>query len=117
MKIDQVDFFYLSMPRIEDVGDGSQDALLVRLEAGGNVGWGECEAAPLVSIASWICPMSPQRLPSRPGFRHRSATRRREGHSADRERGPGAQLRSPADRPHALRDRHRDVGSPREKAR
>lgn len=58
MKIDQVDFFYLSMPRIEDIGDGSQDALLVRVEAGGHVGWGECEAAPLVSIASWVCPMS-----------------------------------------------------------
>jgi L-alanine-DL-glutamate epimerase-like enolase superfamily enzyme len=26
--------------------------------AGGLEGWGECEAAPLVSIASWICPMS-----------------------------------------------------------
>ncbi len=58
MRIDQVDFFYVAMPRIEDVGDGSQDALFVRIEAGGHVGWGECEAAPLVSIASWICPMS-----------------------------------------------------------
>ena len=58
MKIDQVDFFYVAMPRIENVGDGSQDALLVRVEAGGHVGWGECEAAPLVSIASWVCPMS-----------------------------------------------------------
>ena len=28
------------------------------MEAGGYVGWGECEAAPLVSIASLICPMS-----------------------------------------------------------
>lgn len=46
------------MPVIRDVGDGSQDVLLVRMQAGGHVGWGECEAAPLVSIASWACPMS-----------------------------------------------------------
>ena len=58
MKIESVDFYYLSMPQILDIGDGSQDALLVRLEAGGYVGWGECEAAPLVSIASLVCPMS-----------------------------------------------------------
>ena len=58
MKIDSVDFFYLSMPEVFDVGDGSQDALLVRVRAGGHTGWGECEAAPLVSIASWGCPMS-----------------------------------------------------------
>ncbi len=58
MKIEDVDFFYVSMPRIRDIGDGSQDALLVRVRAGEMVGWGECEASPLVSIASWICPMS-----------------------------------------------------------
>jgi L-alanine-DL-glutamate epimerase-like enolase superfamily enzyme len=58
MKIEAVDLFYLSMPTIRDIGDGSQDALLVRVQAGGYTGWGECEAAPLVSIASWICPMS-----------------------------------------------------------
>ena len=58
MKIESIDFFYLSMPKVLDIGDGSQDALLVRLQAGGYVGWGECEAAPLVSIASLICPMS-----------------------------------------------------------
>lgn len=58
MKIESVDFFYLSMPEVLDIGDGSQDALLVRIRAGGFEGWGECEAAPLVSIASYICPMS-----------------------------------------------------------
>jgi L-alanine-DL-glutamate epimerase-like enolase superfamily enzyme len=58
MKIDAVDFYYLSMPEVLDVGDGSQDALLVRVQAGEYVGWGECEAAPLVSIASFVCPMS-----------------------------------------------------------
>lgn len=58
MKIDAVDFFYLSMPEVTTAADGSQDALLVRVAAGGHVGWGECEAAPLVSIAAFVCPMS-----------------------------------------------------------
>lgn len=58
MKIEAVDFFYLSMPQVLDIGDGSQDALLVRLQAGEYVGWGECEASPLTSIASLVCPMS-----------------------------------------------------------
>ena len=58
MKIDSIDFFYLAMPEVLDIGDGSQDALLVRVSAGDHVGWGECEAAPLVSIASLVCPMS-----------------------------------------------------------
>jgi len=58
MRIESVDLFYLSMPEVRDIGDGSQDALLVRVEAGGYVGWGECEASPLTSLASWVCPMS-----------------------------------------------------------
>src|SRR5437762_14361769 len=58
LKIEAVDFFYLSMPQVLDIGDGSQDALLVRVRAGDFVGWGECEASPLVSIASLVCPMS-----------------------------------------------------------
>jgi L-alanine-DL-glutamate epimerase-like enolase superfamily enzyme len=58
MKIEAVDFFYLALPEIQDIGDGSQDALLVRVQAGGWTGWGECEAAPLPTIASWNCPMS-----------------------------------------------------------
>lgn len=58
MKIESVDFYYLSMPEVLDIGDGSQDALLVRIADGDHVGWGECEAAPLVSIASLVCPMS-----------------------------------------------------------
>lgn len=58
MKIESVDFFYLSMPEMLDIGDGSQDALLVRISAGGLEGWGECEASPLTSIASYVCPMS-----------------------------------------------------------
>jgi L-alanine-DL-glutamate epimerase-like enolase superfamily enzyme len=58
MKIDSVDFFYLAMPVVTTAGDGSQDALVVRVTAGGHVGWGECEAAPLPSIAAFVCPMS-----------------------------------------------------------
>lgn len=58
MKIESVDFFYLSMPEVLDIGDGSQDALLVRIRAGAYEGWGECEASPLTSIASYVCPMS-----------------------------------------------------------
>ena len=58
MKIDSVDFFYLSMPVVTEAADGSQDALLVRVTAGGNQGWGECEAAPLPSIAAFVAPMS-----------------------------------------------------------
>ena len=58
MNIEAVDFFYLSMPVVTDAGDGSQDALLVRVLAGGIEAWGECEASPLTSIASFVCPMS-----------------------------------------------------------
>lgn len=58
MKIESVDFFYLSMHEVFDIGDGSQDALLVRIRSGGLEGWGECEASPLTSIASYVCPMS-----------------------------------------------------------
>ena len=50
MRIESVDFFYLSMQRVTTEADGSQDALLVRVAAGGLVGYGECEAAPLPSM-------------------------------------------------------------------
>ena len=58
MQIDAVDFFYLSMPEVTLDADGSQDALLVRVSAGGFTGYGECEAAPLPSIAAFVCPLS-----------------------------------------------------------
>jgi L-alanine-DL-glutamate epimerase-like enolase superfamily enzyme len=58
MKIDSVDFFYLAMPEVTIAADGSQDALAVRVTAGGHVGWGECEASPLPSIAAFVTPMS-----------------------------------------------------------
>jgi len=46
------------MPEVLNIGDGSQDALLVRVRAGEWTGWGECEASPLPSIAAFVCPMS-----------------------------------------------------------
>lgn len=58
MKIDSADFFYLSMPVVTEAADGSQDALLVRVTSGSHYGWGECEAAPLPSIAAFVAPMS-----------------------------------------------------------
>ena len=58
MKIEAVDFFYLAMSEVLNIGDGSQDALLVRICLGDSVGWGECEASPLVSIAGLVAPMS-----------------------------------------------------------
>ena len=58
MKIENIQLFYLSMPEILDEADGSQDALIVKVEGGGLEGWGECEASPLTSIANFICPKS-----------------------------------------------------------
>lgn len=58
MKIESVDLFYLAMPEITTEADGSQDALLVRVRSGNYEGWGECEAAPLASIAAYLGPMS-----------------------------------------------------------
>ena len=58
VRIEAVDFFYCAMPEVLDIGDGSQDLLLVRLQAGPHVGWGECEASPLPTIATLVCPMS-----------------------------------------------------------
>lgn len=58
MRIESVDMFYLSMPEILNIGDGSQDACLVRLRAGEYVGWGECESSPLPTIAALVTPWS-----------------------------------------------------------
>jgi L-alanine-DL-glutamate epimerase-like enolase superfamily enzyme len=58
MRIEAVELFYLAMPEITTEADGSQDALLVRVRAGGHEGFGECEAAPLASIAAFVGPMS-----------------------------------------------------------
>lgn len=58
MQIDSVEFLYVSMPTVTLDADGSQDSLLVRVEAGGYVGWGECEASPLTSVAAFVAPRS-----------------------------------------------------------
>jgi L-alanine-DL-glutamate epimerase-like enolase superfamily enzyme len=58
MKIESIDLFYLAMPEITTEADGSQDALLVRVRSGRYQGWGECEAAPLASIAGYAGPIS-----------------------------------------------------------
>ena len=58
MKIENIEFYYLSMPEVDHSVDGSQDALLVRVTSGNYVGYGECEASPLTSIAAYICPAS-----------------------------------------------------------
>lgn len=57
-KIDAVDIFYLRGPEVLDISDNSQDATLIRVSAGGEVGWGECDASPLPSIGALIGPMS-----------------------------------------------------------
>ena len=58
MKIESVDAFYLRLPEVRETGDDSQDALLIRVTAGGFTGWGECNASPLPTIAALIAPMS-----------------------------------------------------------
>ena len=59
MRIDSIDLFYAAMPEVTLEADGSQDALLVRVTGDdGSVGWGECEASPLTSIAAFVTPRS-----------------------------------------------------------
>jgi L-alanine-DL-glutamate epimerase-like enolase superfamily enzyme len=59
VRVDSVDFFYASMPEVTLEADGSQDALLVRVTGDdGSIGWGECEASPLTSIAAFMTPRS-----------------------------------------------------------
>ena len=59
MKIEAIDLFYIALPQIKMAADGSQDSLVVRVRTdNGLVGWGECDASPLPSIAAYIAPMS-----------------------------------------------------------
>lgn len=59
MKIVAVDPFYLKMPNITTEADGTQDTLVVRVRTDEGIeGWGECDASPLVSLATYCCPMS-----------------------------------------------------------
>ena len=113
MKIEAVDFFYLAMPEVTDEADGSQDALLVRVAAGGHVGWGECEASPLPSIAGLRLPDVARRLPA---GRH-SVLGKRSSEPADIAR-IAAEVAynthgSPAGAAHLLRHRGGAVGPAR----
>jgi L-alanine-DL-glutamate epimerase-like enolase superfamily enzyme len=59
MRITDVDTFYLAMPDIALVADGTQDTFLVRVRTDtGLEGWGESDASPLVSLACYCCPPS-----------------------------------------------------------
>jgi L-alanine-DL-glutamate epimerase-like enolase superfamily enzyme len=59
MKIVEVDAFYLAVPHIAPIADGTQDTFLVRLRTDtGLEGWGESDASPLVSMACYCCPPS-----------------------------------------------------------
>lgn len=58
LNIESVDLFYVRMPEVLDIGDGSQDGLIVRVRAGSFEGWGEAVSSPVTAIASWIAPMS-----------------------------------------------------------
>jgi L-alanine-DL-glutamate epimerase-like enolase superfamily enzyme len=59
VKITEVDAFYVAMPDIKPIADGTQDSFLVRLRTDtGLEGWGESDASPLVSLACYCCPLS-----------------------------------------------------------
>jgi L-alanine-DL-glutamate epimerase-like enolase superfamily enzyme len=62
LTVSDIDLFYLAMPVVEDIGDGSQDACVVRVVLDGPggpwIGWGECEASPLPTIAALVAPFS-----------------------------------------------------------
>lgn len=59
MKIESIDLFYIALPEMKRAADATQDSLVVRVRAdNGLVGWGECDASPLVSMAAYIAPMS-----------------------------------------------------------
>lgn len=117
MRIDAVDFFSLSMPEIVDRGDGSQDALLVRVRSENLVGWGECEAAPLVSIASRECPRLSQRAQAAARLGAREARGEPRRHRLHRARGAAPQLRPPPGPSRAVGHRHRPLGPPRDEGR
>ncbi len=58
MKIESVDLFYLSMPEVLDIGDGSQDAVLVRVTGRRPRRLGRMRSLPLPTITSFVAPMS-----------------------------------------------------------
>lgn len=58
-RIEAIDLFYIGLPKIKRVPDGTQDTLLARVRADdGTYGWGECDSSPLVSLTAYVMPMS-----------------------------------------------------------
>lgn len=57
-RIESVDLFMLQAPDFDPARDPVCDTLLVRVRAGQHEGWGECEAAPYVSMAAFVTPES-----------------------------------------------------------
>jgi len=57
-RIETVDLFLLQVPDFDPNRDPVKDTLLVRARAGQYEGWGECEAAPFVSLAAFVTPES-----------------------------------------------------------
>ena len=80
------------------------------LQAGEHVGWGECEAAPLVSIASLVCPMSHSACKPVQDSVLGQTLDERGRHRPHRRSGARQQPGRAAGQPHAFRHRHRDVG-------
>lgn len=57
-RIEAIDLFLLQVPDFDPDRDSVRDTLLIRARAGQYEGWGECEAAPFVSLAAFITPES-----------------------------------------------------------
>ena len=57
-RIDAIDLFLLQVPDFDPDRHPVKDTLLVRARAGQYEGWGECEAAPFVSLAAFVTPES-----------------------------------------------------------
>ncbi|WP_296745420.1 enolase C-terminal domain-like protein [Mesorhizobium sp.] len=56
--VEAIDLFLLQVPDFDPDRDPVKDTLLVRVRAAAHEGWGECEAAPLVSLAAFVTPES-----------------------------------------------------------
>jgi len=57
-RIENVDLFMLQAADFDPARDPVRDTLLARVRAGQYEGWGECEAAPFVSLAAFVTPES-----------------------------------------------------------
>ena len=117
MKIEAVDFFYLSMPEVWTSATAARMRCWCGSRPADHVGWGECEAAPLPSIASLVCPMSHSACKPVQDSVLGAKLRFSGGYPQDRRCGARQQSRSASGRPHAVRHRHGAVGLARQEAR